>query len=200
MHLTAVTSKTIAARYYDRPVAYSYWDGCSTGGRQALMEAQRFPGDFDGIVAGAPVLNFVDTLILGLWHARALEPAPVTLETLKIVADAVYAKCDGLDGLVDGIIDDPRRCPFDPVKDLPVCAADASSAGCVTDGTGGRAEEDVQRRREQRRAVLPGPAGRRREGRHPALRLAAGGQRLGSMARGVRPGRSRCSWPFPSRS
>ena len=132
VHLTAVTSKTIATRYYDRPVAYSYWDGCSTGGRQALMEAQRFPADFDGIVAGAPVLNFVDTLILGLWHARALEPAPVTLETLKIVADAVYAKCDGLDGLVDGIIDDPRRCPFDPVKDLPVCAADKTSAGCVT--------------------------------------------------------------------
>ncbi len=52
-----VNAKRIAARYYGRPPAYSYWDGCSTGGRQGLMEAQRFPGDFDGIVAGAPVLN-----------------------------------------------------------------------------------------------------------------------------------------------
>src|SRR4029453_9915990 len=85
VHLTAVTSKTIAARYYDRPGAYSYWDGGSTGGREALMEAQPSPADFDGIVAGAPVLNFVDTLILGLWHARALDSAPITLETLKIV-------------------------------------------------------------------------------------------------------------------
>ena len=200
VHLTAVTSKTIAARYYDRPVAYSYWDGCSTGGRQALMEAQRFPGDFDGIVAGAPVLNFVDTLILGLWHARALEPAPVTLETLKIVADAVYAKCDGLDGLVDGIIDDPRRCPFDPVKDLPVCAADASSAGCVTAAQAAALKKIVRRRREQRRAVLPRPAGRCREGRRPASsdrrRWAAAGIDGSSRP----PGRSRCSWPFPSRS
>ena len=113
-------------------MTYSYWDGCSTGGRQALMEAQRFPADFDGVVAGAPVLNFTDTLILGLWHAQALEGAGVTLDTLKIVADRVYAKCDGLDGLVDGIIDDPRRCPFDPVKDLPTCAAGQSAATCVT--------------------------------------------------------------------
>jgi feruloyl esterase len=132
VHLTAVTSKTLATRYYDRTVTYSYWDGCSTGGRQALMEAQRFPADFDGVVAGAPVLNFTDTLILGLWHAQALEGAGVTLDTLKIVADRVYAKCDGLDGLVDGIIDDPRRCPFDPVKDLPTCAAGQSAATCVT--------------------------------------------------------------------
>ena len=132
VHLTAVTAKTMAARYYDRPVAFAYWDGCSTGGRQALMEAQRFPADFDGIVAGAPVLNFVDTLILGLWHARALEEAPITLDKLKIVADTLYAKCDGADGLVDGILDDPRRCDFDPVRDLPVCAAGYEGAACVT--------------------------------------------------------------------
>jgi hypothetical protein len=132
VHLTAVTAKAMAARYYDRPVAFAYWDGCSTGGRQALMEAQRFPADFDGIVAGAPVLNFVDTLVLGLWHARALDEAPITLEKLKVVADAIYAKCDGADGLVDGILDDPRRCDFEPTRDLPVCAAGYDGAGCVT--------------------------------------------------------------------
>src|SRR5438093_3652448 len=127
VHLTALTAKGIATRYYDRPVAFSYWDGCSTGGRQALISAQRFPGDFDGIVAGAPVLNFVDTTIAGLWNARALRQGPLTLDTLKLVADVVYAKCGG----VDGVIDDPRRCPFDPARDLPKCPG-SPAANCVT--------------------------------------------------------------------
>ncbi len=128
VHLTAITAKGIATRYYDRPVAYSYWDGCSTGGRQALMSAQRFPGDFDGIVAGAPVLNFVDTTITGLWNAGAVADGPLTLDTLKLAADVVYAKCGG----ADGVIDDPRRCSFDPTRDLPKCAGGATS-GCVTE-------------------------------------------------------------------
>jgi feruloyl esterase len=132
VHLTAVTAKAIATRYYDRPVAFSYWDGCSTGGRQGLMEAQRFPADFDGVVAGAPVLNFTDTMIGGLWHMRALDAAPLTPAKLEVVADAVYAKCDAADGLVDGIVDDPRRCDFDPERDLPLCAAGYDGAGCVS--------------------------------------------------------------------
>lgn len=128
VHLTALAAKGIATRYYDRPVAYSYWDGCSTGGRQGLISAQRFPGDFDGIVAGAPVLDFVDTTITGLWNARALADGPMTLDTLKLVADAVYAKCGG----TDGVIDDPRRCSFDPTRELPKCFG-APGAGCVTE-------------------------------------------------------------------
>ena len=128
VHLTALTAKGIATRYYDRPVAYSYWDGCSTGGRQGLMSAQRFPADFDGIVAGAPVLNFVDTTITGLWNARAVNDGPLTLDTMKLVADAVYAKCGG----ADGVIDDPRRCDFDPTRDLPKCSG-AKGSGCVTE-------------------------------------------------------------------
>lgn len=128
VHLTALTAKGIATRYYDRPVAYAYWDGCSTGGRQGLISAQRFPADFDGIVAGAPVLNFVDTTITGLWNARAVSDGPLTLDTVKLVADAVYAKCGGADGLID----DPRRCRFDPTRDLPKCAG-ATGSGCLTE-------------------------------------------------------------------
>jgi len=127
VHLTAVAAKGIATRYYDRPVSYSYWDGCSTGGRQGLISAQRFPGDFDGIVAGAPVLNFVDTTVTGLWNARALADGPLTLDTMKLVADVVYSKCGP-----DGVIDDPRRCPFDPERDLPKCAG-GNGSGCVTE-------------------------------------------------------------------
>ena len=127
VHLTAVTAKGIATRYYDRQVAYAYWDGCSTGGRQGLISAQRFPGDFDGIVAGAPVLNFVDTTVTGLWNARAVADGPLTLDTMKLVADVMYAKCGP-----DGVIDDPRRCPFDPTRDLPKCSG-GSGTGCVTE-------------------------------------------------------------------
>src|SRR5438132_13386113 len=72
VHLTAISAKGIAARYYDRPVAYAYWDGCSTGGRQALISAQRFPGHVDGIIAGAPGLNCVDTTGAPRWTAAAL--------------------------------------------------------------------------------------------------------------------------------
>src|SRR5262245_5249952 len=84
VHLTALAAKGIATRYYDRQIAYSYWDGCSTGGRQALISAQRFPGDFDGIVAGAPVLNFVDTTVTGLWNDRAMVSGTLTLAKKKI--------------------------------------------------------------------------------------------------------------------
>src|SRR5262249_38889092 len=117
VHLTVAFAKGIAARYYDRPVAYAYWDGCSTGGRQALISAQRFPADFDGIVAGAPVLNFVDTMISSLWNGVTLLDTPVGADTMRLVADVVYARCGP-----DGVIDDPRRCTFDPTRDLPKCA------------------------------------------------------------------------------
>jgi Tannase and feruloyl esterase len=132
VHLTAVTAKHIAARYFGRPPAFSYWDGCSTGGRQGLMEAQRFPHDFDGILAGAPVLRFVDTITSSLWNGKVLAEAPVPLEKLKLVSDAVYALCDAKDGLKDGLIDDPRQCHFDPARDVRQCAAGNDSADCLT--------------------------------------------------------------------
>ncbi len=65
MHETAVTAKRLILAYYDRPQSYSYWDGCSTGGRQGLISAQRYPGDFDGIVDGAPVLDFSGVVVIG---------------------------------------------------------------------------------------------------------------------------------------
>lgn len=134
VHTTAQAAKRLAHAYYDRPVAFAYWDGCSTGGRQALMSAQRFPGDFDGIIAGAPVLNFVDTITTALWNARALAGAPLSLEKLRVVADAVYARCDALDGLADGLIDDPRACDFDPARDVRACATGQDGADCLTAG------------------------------------------------------------------
>ena len=132
VHLTAVEAKRIAAAYYGRAASYSYWDGCSTGGRQGLISAQRFPHDFDGIVAGAPVLNFVDTVTQSLLNGLVLVETPVPVAKMKLVSDAVYARCDAKDGLKDGLIDDPRRCDFDPARDVAQCAAGQDGETCLT--------------------------------------------------------------------
>jgi Tannase and feruloyl esterase len=132
VHETVQTAKRIVQAFYDRPAAYSYFEGCSTGGRQGLMSAQRFPGDFDGIVVGAPVLNFTDSVLVGIWQARALNATPIPSAKLQLIAQAVYRKCDAADGLADGLIDDPRRCPFDPAADLPKCSGDKEDDGCFT--------------------------------------------------------------------
>jgi len=118
VHLTIQTAKQLAARYYAKPASYSYWDGCSTGGRQGLMAAQRFPEDFDGIVAGAPVLDFSGTMVWYTHIHSALEKTPLTLAQVEEAGKQIYAKCDKLDGLEDGLIDDPRKCDFDPERDL----------------------------------------------------------------------------------
>jgi feruloyl esterase len=132
VHMTVTETKKIVAAYYGRAPAYSYWDGCSTGGRQGLISAQRFPGDFDGILAGAPVLNFVDTVTQSLWNGQVLSETPVSLAKLKLVADAAYARCDARDGLKDGLIDDPRRCDFDPARDVAQCPAGQDGDDCLT--------------------------------------------------------------------
>ena len=132
VHLTIETAKELTSLYYGRPADYSYWQGCSTGGRQGLMAAQRFPRDFDGIVVGAPVLNFTDTQISGAWNALALEGSGIDLAKIAIVAQAVYQRCDALDGLEDGLLEDPRACDFDPARDLPRCTSEASGEECFT--------------------------------------------------------------------
>ena len=132
VHVTAMTAKRIIAVYYELQPRRSYFDGCSTGGRQGLISAQRFPDDFDGILVGAPVLDITGTMVSFLWNQKILAANPITAEQLKIVADAAYGKCDASDGLTDGIIDDPRRCVFKPATDVPRCSGQNGEAGCLT--------------------------------------------------------------------
>ena len=132
LHVTVLTAKKILQTYYDGTLRRSYFDGCSTGGRQGLIAAQRFPDDFDGIVNGAPVLNFSGTMIDYASNQRALKAAPIAPDKLKILAEAVASKCDAADGLKDGLIDDPRACAFKPSADLPKCAGDADGPSCFT--------------------------------------------------------------------
>ncbi len=132
VHLTAVTAKNITKDYYGKPVSYAYWNSCSNGGRQGLIEAQRYPEDFDGIVANAPWLDQTGFTIGAMWNQKALSEAPLTAEKMVLVADRVMAKCDAVDGLEDGLIDDPRNCGFDPVRDVPACGKDADGPDCLT--------------------------------------------------------------------
>lgn len=117
-HVSAVAGKAITEHYYGKAPTRSLFMGCSTGGRQGLVAAQRFPYDFDGIVAGAPVIDETGDGMALLWNVVAalgkdgrsiLSPAD-----LRLVHAAAIAKCDADDGVKDGLIGDPRTCAFDP--------------------------------------------------------------------------------------
>jgi hypothetical protein len=132
VHTTIETAKKLVRAYYGEPQSRAYFDGCSTGGRQGLISAQRFPQDFDGILVGAPVLYFTGTMISYAWIHRALNDAYITNAKLNALAERIYAVCDEKDGLKDGLIDDPRRCDFQPARDLPKCPDDKEGAACFT--------------------------------------------------------------------
>jgi len=121
VHRTAVTAKALTEDYYGQDIARSYFAGCSRGGGQALMEAQRYPEDFEGIVAAAPAYSWTHELgARWLRNAQLMYPDPTRIDepiigsdALKLIGDAVMAQCDDLDGLTDGVLNDPRQCDFD---------------------------------------------------------------------------------------
>ena len=118
--MTLAAKATIQA-YYSSAPRYSYFASCSNGGRQALMEAQRFPQDYDGIIAGAPAYFWTHLLTDAVWNAQALtseQGSYIPASKLPAIAKAVNESCDRLDGVADGIINDPRQCHFDPAKML----------------------------------------------------------------------------------
>lgn len=138
VHETAEVGKALARAYYGAAPRYSYFQGCSNGGRQALMEAQRFPDDFDGIIAGAPAFDFTGIAAAFVRNTQAAFPAParlaenlVTADNLKLVSAKVLQACDAIDGVTDGVIDDPRKCHFD-LSSVRACAGDAAGADCLT--------------------------------------------------------------------
>jgi len=132
VHLTATTAKDMTKDYYGQSASHSYWNSCSNGGRQGLIEAQRFPEDFDGIVANAPWVDQTGFTIGAMWNEKALVDSGVTPAKLALVGEKVMAKCDAIDGLKDGLIDDPRKCKFDPARDVPACKAGSDAADCLT--------------------------------------------------------------------
>lgn len=132
VHETTVAAKAITAAFYDAAPQFSYFTGCSGGGRQALMEAQRYPGDFNGIVAGAPSLNATGRAAFSMWVAQQLRKEPASdIPPAKYPAihNAVLDACDGKDGVSDAVVENPSRCAFDPR--VLACAGEESNA-CLT--------------------------------------------------------------------
>ena len=132
VHEMTGTAKAIVDAFYGTGPKYSYFTGCSGGGRQALMEAQRYPGDFDGIVAGSPSLNATGRAAFSMWVARQLRKEPASyIPEAKYAAihKAVLDACDAQDGVTDAVVESPLRCTFDP-KVLQCTGADSES--CLT--------------------------------------------------------------------
>lgn len=132
IHEMTLKAKAIVEAFYGRAPQRSYFVGCSTGGRQGLMEAQRYPSDYDGIVAGAPVAFYGHMHAGQLWIASATLKDPASAippGKYSLINKAVLAACDARDGVADGVLEDPRRCDFDP-KTLLCPGADTS--GCLT--------------------------------------------------------------------
>lgn len=134
IHLMTVRGKQISDAFYGGNPKHSYFDGCSTGGRQALMEAQRFANDYDGIIAGDPVAYYTHHHVGGnLWVVRQMfnDPASTVFTTQDtLLGNAVNAACDGLDGVVDGVLNDPRLCHYNPEKLL--CQGSKKPPICLT--------------------------------------------------------------------
>lgn len=132
IHLTAVTAKAIVKAYYGVPVRYAYFASCSNGGRQALMEAQRFPSDYNGIIAGAPANNWTRLQAGAVWGMQATLEKPasyIPASKLPAISKAVLAACGREDGVPEAYVNDPPQCHFNP-KTLLCHGAD--SASCLT--------------------------------------------------------------------
>lgn len=149
-------ARVFVADFYGRPADYRYFSGCALGGHQGLMEAARFPGDYDGIVAGSPAPAFVDAAVLRLWMQVAGGPdagRPVLRPDALALANAeAMAQCDAADGASDQVLEDPRRCSFDPGR---LQCGSTSSGRCL-------APTEVTALRQiyggQPEPTIPGPA------------------------------------------
>jgi hypothetical protein len=179
IHETAEKSKAIIEAFYGGAPKRSYFSSCSNGGRQALMEAQRYPADYDGIIAGAPA-NFITHHLTGfVWNAQALEDAGyIPPAKLKLIESAAVAACDANDGVKDGVIDDPTKCHFDP--STLACKGEQSDS-CLTEAQVGALQK-----------IYAGPKNSKGEqlfpGFEPGGETGMGG--WGSWITGFTPGKS----------
>lgn len=134
IHEMTEKAKALINAHYGRAARYNYFSGCSTGGRQGLMEAQRYPDDYDGIISGAPVMFFTHLHIGQLWTAHATLGMPGAVldhDALKLVTKKVMELCDANDGVKDGILTDPRACHFDP--NVLQCRSGQKTGSCLSE-------------------------------------------------------------------
>src|SRR5262249_26787478 len=133
IHVMTDAAKIVVRDHAGKLPEKAYFNGCSSGGHQALSEAQRFPDDYDGIIAGDPANNRIRQTFAFLWswnatHTKDGQPI-LTAAKLSMITKAAIDACDGNDGLKDGLIDDPRRCHFDPAK---LACKNGDDSTCLT--------------------------------------------------------------------
>lgn len=136
-HLMAVIGKQLAQAFYGRQPIYSYWNGCSEGGREGLRMAQDFPGDYDGILAGAPAIHWDRLAAYQIWPQVVMTEQTggvISIPKQKLATNAAIAACDAIDGLVDGVIADPRKCSYSAAADPSITSVSCASTnnGCLT--------------------------------------------------------------------
>ncbi len=129
VHLAKIVGAALISAYYGSGPVHSYYQGCSSSGRYAVQAAEHYPGDFDGIIAGAPVVDMSGLVTDEVYIEQGMLTAPLPASKLPVIWNAVTSACDGNDGLVDGLIDDPRDCHFD-VNTLLCSTGDAQN--CLT--------------------------------------------------------------------
>src|SRR5688572_10550925 len=144
-YYVATAAKTLSQAFFDQPVAHSYFEGCSNGGRQAMMMAQNYPELFDGIVAGAPSMFYPDVLMWLNYAGEALtpvfgQPAAISAAKRTLITERVLQKCDAIDGLTDTQITNPRACSFDidtlgPNGDNSLTAQELAAVKAMYSGT-----------------------------------------------------------------
>ena len=162
VHESVVAAKAITRAYYSRPARWSYFSGCSTGGYQGLASAQRYPKDFDGIIAGAPGNNRTSLTMAFLWnylanHRPGDDRNPILAASdLLLINRSAVAACDKLDGVADGVIADPRQCGFKPAQLL--CRPGAQPGTCLTQEQVTTADKIYAGPRDARtgKAIYPG--------------------------------------------
>ena len=134
VHEMTVKSKAVIKAFYGKPAKYSYFNGCSTGGKEGLMEAQRYPDDYDGInIGGSANFAQIHNRVEYVWNGQVTfgnAGTPIGAATAALVNSAAIAACDALDGVVDGVIDNPLTCPFQPSSLL--CRAGQDPSTCLT--------------------------------------------------------------------
>jgi hypothetical protein len=137
IHEMTVIGKALTERLYGVAPKYSYFNGCSTGGRQGLMEAQRYPQDYDGIVSGAPAINWQKLHPQQLWGPVLMNAManPVPACKLNAATAAAVAACDSSDGVKDGVIGDPKRCSFDSKQLVGTSAGESCGSFTEADAT-----------------------------------------------------------------
>ncbi|MCJ1410742.1 hypothetical protein MMC19_004828 [Ptychographa xylographoides] len=134
MHGSIVLAKEIITAYYSCSIKYSYYSGCSTGGRQGLKDIQFYPEDFDGVLAGAPAWWTTHlaawTLKIGTYNIPPTSATHIPTTLFPVISAEVFRQCDGIDGLTDGIITDPARCDFHP--ETLICTPSSNTSECLT--------------------------------------------------------------------